>query len=157
MKVEIISKDKLIIYINNVFFKREIWDDKEQIIKTIKDFIIRLKNNYRIKLKGFYKVKVFPNKKIGTFVEMERLDEDDYDSIELRIIVDFQEKIFFKFYDYEDIPNGNDYIIYNDFYYVKVDDIKEEVVNFIEKGEIIYEAEIPEMLYKGIKRKKLIV
>ena len=156
MKVEIISKDKLVIYLNNSLFKKEIWEDKEKIIKTIKNFITRLKNNYHIKIRGFYKVRVFPNKKIGTFVEMEKLD-DDYDSVELRIIVDFQENFFFKYYDYDDIPNGNNYIYYDNFYYVKIEDIKDDIISFIEKGEIIYEGLIPEILYKGIKRKKLIV
>ena len=71
MKVEIISKDKLLIYINNIFFKDENLKDKEKIIKWVKNYIIKLKNNYNINIRGFYKVRVFPNKKVGTFVEME--------------------------------------------------------------------------------------
>ena len=156
MRVEIISKNKLLIYINNIFFKNETWDDKDKIIKTIKKYIIRLKNNYHIKLRGFYKVRAFPNKKIGTFIEMEKLDEDDYDSIELRIIVDFKEKLFFKFYEYEYIPNNSNYILYDNFYYVDIKDIEEDIISFIELGEIVYERSIPDMKWKGKKRHKSI-
>ncbi len=154
MKVEIISKDKLLIYINNVFFKEEIWEDKDKIIKWVKNYIIRLKNNYNIKIRGFYKVRVFPNKKVGTFVEMEKLDEDDYDSIELRIIVDYKERIFFKFSDYFDIPKDCKYIYYDNFYYVEIENLKNNILNFIEMGEIVCERSIPEIFYKGKKRKK---
>ena len=154
MKVEIISKDKLVIYINNVFFKDEDWEEKDKIIKWVKNYIIRLKNNYNIQIRGFYKVRVFPNKKIGTFVEMEKLDDDNYDNIELRIIVDYKEKLFFKFSDYDFIPNNTTYIIYEDSYYVDVKDLKDDLLSFIEMGEVIYERSIPDMFYKGKKRKK---
>lgn len=158
MKVEIISKDKLVIYINNIFFRGEMWDSKEDIVKIIKNYIIRLRNNYHIRLRGFYKVRVFPNRKIGTFVEMERLDDDyDYDNIELRIVVDFKEKMYFKFYDFEDVPNNINYVYYSNYYYVDIDDIKEDVLSFIEKGEVKYEKSISDILWKGKKRKKLIV
>ena len=156
MKVEIISKDKLLIYINNIFFKDENLKDKEKIIKWVKNYIIKLKNNYNINIRGFYKVRVFPNKKVGTFVEMEKLDEDDYDNIELRIIVDYKERLFFKFNDYFDIPNNCKYIYYDNFYYVEIENIKENILNFIEMGEIVCERSIAEIFYKGKKRKKTI-
>ncbi len=156
MKVEIISKDKLVIYINNIFFRGETWDSKEDIVRIIKNYIIRLKNNYHIELKGFYKVKVFLNKRVGTFVEMERLD-DDYDNIELRIIVDLKEKLYFKFDDFDDIPDDTNYIYYDNYYYVDIDDIKDNILSFVEKGEIKYERSISDILWNGKKRKKLIV
>ena len=79
---------------------------------------------------------------------MERLDEDDYDNIELRIIVDFKEKLFFKFYDYDYVPNNSNYILYDNFYYVDIKVIEENILDFIELGEIVYERSIPDMLWK---------
>ena len=87
---------------------------------------------------------------------MERLD-DDYDNIELRIIVDLKEKLYFKFDDFDDIPNDTNYIYYDNYYYVDIDDIKDNILSFIEKGEIKYERSISDILLNGKKRKKLIV
>lgn len=154
MKVEVIDKNNLLIYINNVFFKKDIWDDREKIVQQIKTFIVKIKNNYKIRLRGFYKVRVFPNKKIGTFIEMEKIDEEDYDSIELRIIVDFDEPIYFIFDNYEDVPNNTNYIYYKDYYYVNINNTSEDILSFVEKGKVTYKKAISDILWLGKNYKK---
>lgn len=150
MKIEKYTNKDLLIYINSDYFKENIWEDRDLLIKAIKTFIMKIKNNYLLNIKGFYKVIVYPNKDIGTFIRMEKLEDYEYPTIDLRIIVKFNELFYFSFINYDDIPLNTSYIYYDDIYYVDSNEIRLDT-NIFDKCRITYYSLIEDKLYKGKK------
>ena len=61
MRIEIID-DGIKIFIQNGFIKNIDWDDKEQVVESIKNLFNKIRKKYHLYIKGLYKVKVYPKK-----------------------------------------------------------------------------------------------
>jgi len=153
MRLEILGTDNYLLFINSDKLFSVDFDSKEEIIGLVKEFIIKIQDLYCLNMNGFYKIRVFPNKVIGLFMEIEKMDDIEYEkNIDLRIIVYLNEKFYLKVDDFDFVPYNISSIYYMDHYYMNMNDI-EEILSLIEYGEIVYGSSLEDMLQKGIKIK----
>lgn len=93
MKIELVSKDSFNIFINIGYFKEVKFNDKDNIIDIVKDFILKMR--HKLKMSGFYKVKVYVNKKVGMFLDIIKIEDIEFsNNIDLRVIVCLNEDIY---------------------------------------------------------------
>ena len=95
MRFELISEEEFTLFINNCYKKINDYNDKNEIIKFVKEIFLKYKKKF--KMMGFYKVKVYLEEKVGIFLDVVKLDAFDSDSLlDLRVIVYYDEDIYFK-------------------------------------------------------------
>lgn len=133
MKVESME-DGFRIFVQNNYFDKIDWDNKDKISEQVKNVFFMIKKNYHISIKGLYRVKVYPNK-LGVLIIAIKLDNESYGSSEfdLRIIVFFDKEIYLKFDDcylLDKLP-----YFYKDGYFVNINNIG-DIINIVEFGEI---------------------
>ena len=139
MRIEIID-DGIKIFIQNGFIKNIDWDDKEQVVESIKNLFNKIRKKYHLYIKGLYKVKVYPNK-IGTYIEAIQLEEESYTNadLDLRIILVLQKELYLKIDDSSFAINTDlPYFYKNNSYYIDVDNI-DDITPYIEFGTIVSE------------------
>lgn len=146
MKIEKITDDKYTIFINNIYLKIENFDDKEEIIKNVKDVIMKIKN--KLSLRGFYKIKVYVNKRIGLFLNLVRLEELDFSNIlDLRVIVYLNEEVYFETEDIDILPSNKKIHILNNKYYCNAKYL--DIMKIVEFGRFVYGIELSKLLNKS--------
>ena len=95
MKVEIINSEYLTVFLNKCYFDEIDLEKKSDIISCIKDIISKIDSRYRLDLNGFYKIKVFPNKKLGVYLDIIKIDDNDFnDRADFRIVI-YQDSNFY--------------------------------------------------------------
>ena len=147
MKVEIVSSEEFSIFVNSLYAKITDYSDREEIIGVVKDIIAKYKN--KLKLRGFYKIKVYLDERVGLFLDGVRLEcLERLDAIDLRVIVYFDEDIYFKTDDYFVISDVSKIIYFDGNYYCKVKDIL-DINKVVEFGEFVYGNYILDILDKG--------
>ena len=141
MKVEQIE-DGFKVFLQNVYFKDINWDDKERVIKRIKEVISKIKKIYNLSIKGLYRVKVYPSN-VGVFIYILLLDEDNYSDcdLDLRIVLILNKDIYLKFRDSSFILDKNTPYLYKNDYYINIKDI-DDYNKYLEYGELILEDEM---------------
>lgn len=149
MKIEIYSKGIYKIFINKEIIKVVDLNNRDSIVKCVKNILYKLKT--RLGLNGFYKIKVFPHEKIGLFLEVIKLDDSDYsNSLDLRVVVYMEDKFYFETADYFVIEKCNDKRYMDGLFYCLVDDSFEDVLAKVEFGKFIYGKEVNKVLNNGI-------
>lgn len=148
MKIEVISNKEWFIFVNSLYIKITNYNNKDEIVSVVKSLIIKLKN--RLKLRGFYKIKVYVKENIGLFIELLKLEDiDRVDGLDLRVIVYFDEDIYFKTDDFFIIFGLPNIRYFNGYYYCLVDDMFD--INMKgEFGEFVYGNEVMNVIDKGI-------
>jgi len=149
MKIEIFGKDCYKIFINKEYVKNIDIKNRDELVKYIKEFLCKLK--IRLYLHGFYKVKVFPQEKVGIFLDVIKLDDSDFSSnLDLRVVIYMDEKFYFETNDYFIIEECNDKRFLNGLFYCVVDDQFNEVLNYCEFGRFIYGKDVNKLLNNSI-------
>ena len=150
LKVEKIGSDILTIFMSNFYFKDIDIDKKIELIGIIKDYIGKIDQRYKLNLNGFYKIKVYPNKKIGVFLEIIKIDDNEFSSgADFRIIIYQNELFYFEIDDYDYIDKDIKKKYYKSHYYINVDDM-DNIDQVIDFGNIIYGDKAKEILAYGI-------
>lgn len=148
MKVEVISSEEFFIFVNLLYAKISDYDNKEEIIKVVKEIIANISG--KLRLKGFYKIKVYVNEKTGLFIEGVLLDGIERNNVvDLRVIVYFDEDIYFKTDDYFKIRDVSNVHYLDGNYYCLVDDIM-DMDSVVEFGEFVYGKEMYDVFDRGI-------
>ena len=123
MKIEYLD-NKIIIYTTDKNI-----DSLEEYFNNIID---ELKNIYNINLKGFYHVNAFIDKEYGIVLELNLEDRDlyiDFSKIDLHIIK-YDINFLFEIDDIFDI-DVNNFILYNNKYYIDVNNISNDNIEFV--------------------------
>ena len=146
------NSNGLNIIISNKYLKDNKWDNKDEIDIFLEKVINNLKKYYNVKLKGFYKIKIYPNN-ICIYIEMIKLDDDNYDSneIDYRVVVIFNKDIYFKYEDYSLIDNENVFF-YDNNYYINTNYI-DDYIYYAEMGELVFIDDIDINKIKYINKK----
>lgn len=151
MRVEMVNDEDIDIYINPYNFRYISVYSKENILEFIKEYLLIINTRYRLNLSGFYKIKSYFNKKAGLFLNVIKIDENEFSNdIDFRIILFQNERFLFEVEDYDvikDIPNK---ILYNNKFYTNVDDIY-NIDKVIDMGRIVYGDEVKEILSNSRK------
>lgn len=144
-----INSELITVFINNFYFKDIDIDKKIDLISLIKDMIVKIDSRYKLNLKGFYKIKVYPHKKIGVFLDIVKIDDNEFSSgADFRIVVYPNEKFYLETDDYELIDIKAKKRYYRHKFYVDIDDIK-DINLMLDRGEIIYGDDAKEVVYYG--------
>ena len=154
MKIKKISKDHYLLFINSKYLNLVDYNSKDAIIVSVKDMLLKVQKLNYFNMNGFYKVKVYPNKKIGVFIDIEKIDDNSYgDHVDLKVIVYMKSLFYFKTDNYECLPSDIEVSFKDEYYYVNVDDIT-NINKVIEFGEVEYGSEVEELLIDSTKIKK---
>ena len=149
MKVEIINKDFINIFFNNSFIK-DTELDKTTISSTIKKLITKVIRIYKLKLDGFYKIKVYPNKKIGIYLNVVRIEDYDFGyGMDYRVLV-YPDSEFYL--ETEEYLGNYDNLYYDNKFYINIKDI-ENIIDVLDYGKIVFGEEIKD-ISNGVKIKK---
>ena len=153
MKVEIINDDDIDIFINPYNMNDIGIYDKEYILKYIKDVLKKVNNRYQLNLSGFYKVKSYFNDKVGMFLNIIKIDDNDFNNdIDYRIILFQNEKFLFETEDYDIIKNIPNKKYYNNMFYVDIDFL-DNISILMDRGRVVYGDEVKKILHKSINIK----
>lgn len=145
MKVELINDDDLDIYVNPYNFNDISGSSKEIILNYIKEFISKINDRYKLNLSGFYKIKAYFNDKVGLFLNLIKIDDNEFNNeADFRIILFQNEKFFFETEDYDVIKNYENKKYYNNKFYVDTDSI-DNINELIDMGKIVYGDEAREI------------
>ncbi len=148
MRIEIISLEEFNIFVNNLYLKIDDYNNKERIVEAVKSIISSIRG--KLHLRGFYKLKVFVNQKVGLFIKGVKLEELDYsNTVDLRVVVFFDEDIYFKTDDYFVIRDVSNIRYFDGNYYCLVDDIP-DINKVVEFGEFIYGEDVVDMMERSI-------
>lgn len=131
------TNDGVCLFLNNFYFKDVNWDSKHTIETAVRDIIFKLKKYFGVHLKGFYKIKIYPSD-VGVFMEIIRLDEDNYDGsdVEFRIMVIFNKELYFKTDDFSCIECDR-VLFYDGYYYINLQDI-DSFSSVADMGEVVF-------------------
>ena len=147
LKIERLGEQKYLIFVNSSYLSN-IECDKDKIIESVKKLLLKLR--YRLSLQGFYKVKVYLHSKVGIFLELIQLNVADYNyTLDFRILVYLDEKLYFRTKDYFILPSHDIYYL-DDFYYCNVDNIS-NLLEVIEFGDFIYGKELYSIMFNWKK------
>lgn len=147
MKIVIISSEEFFVFVNSVYAKISDYSDKEEIIDVTKSIISKI--SMRLRMRGFYKIKVFVDPTVGLFIEGVQLENlERANSVDLRVIVYFNEDIYFKTSDYFIISDVPKVRYFDGDYYCLTRDIP-NINKVIEFGEFVYGFSVLKMLYNS--------
>lgn len=153
MRIEMISEEDIDVYINPYNFECKTHLEKEDIIDLIKELIIKINIRYHLNLKGFYKIKAYFNEKAGLFLNVVKIDDNEFSNeVDFRIIMFKNEKFLFETEYYEFLNNFTNKKYYKNKFYIDLEDI-DDLTSIIDMGRIIYGEEAKEILIKAKKIK----
>ena len=85
------------------------------LLNEIKDILIKIDTRYKLDLNGFYKIKVYPNQKIGVFLNIIKIDDNEFNQeADFRIIIYQNEPFLFETEEYEILPKNINKRYYKD-------------------------------------------
>lgn len=145
MKVELINDDDLDIYVNPYNFNDISCCSKEIILNYIREVISKISDRYKLNLSGFYKIKAYFNDKVGLFLNLIKIDDNEFNNeADFRIVLFQNEKFLFETEDYDTIRNYENKMYYNNKFYVDTDSI-DNMNQLIDMGKIVYGEEAREI------------
>ena len=135
MKIKM-EDEKIVLYLYNYFFKS---NDKDIIVKEIKELFLKLIKIYHIKISGIYEVLLYENLKYGTILEIIKKEEllfsKDLIDIKVKIIKNID--IYLKTKDYFILSKYKNIYYFNNYFYININNI-DSLINLLEFVEIIY-------------------
>lgn len=149
MKIESCGKDNFNIFINRLYVKEIDFNSKDELVCFIKEFILKVKN--KLGMRGFYKIKVYPQDIIGIFLDVTKLDDVDLsNTLDLRVIIMSDERIYYETEDYSKIESYNDKRYMDGLFYCVVDDYFDNILEKVEFGRFIYGKEVINLLNNSL-------
>ena len=151
MKVLEVSNDKYTLFIAREYFNKVDISKQKDLEVLLTKIILNFKDKYNLKLSGLYSVEIYINDRVGAFIYIEKTDTFiHYRDIDLKIKIIKNSKFYFKTDDFEILSDMNNIYFYNEYYYIDTDEL-DNILNYIEMGEIIHSEDIN--ISEGIKIK----
>lgn len=118
-------------------------EEKQEIIKLVKNTVLKANKIYHLNLKGFYKVRVYLNQKVGLVIEIVNVDDISLNNaIDLRVLVYFEQDFYVEVDNFDFLPLHKKVFYIDERYYVNVDTLsEEEIFSLLEFGEIVYKTD----------------
>lgn len=159
MKLEKLSDDNIIVFLNKFYIKKLDFSIDKNLDKSFKGLFKIMSNYYDIEIIGCYNIKIYQDNICGYIINIEREDIDFYnyydDHIDMRINIIKGDKFIFKV-DENSVIDSNVlkyvYIIKNNdnLYLIPKRTINQyELGNIIENTKIIYGNEANVVLDRG--------
>lgn len=149
MRLDSLSHDSLVLFVNACYFRDIDWDDRDSISRNVKKLISYLDDIYHIKIHGFYQMTVYVHPLVGTFIEMEKDDFDfDFSSIDLKITIYLTKPFYFGVDDFFLLPECDVVWFYQGKYYVDLNSISFSP-SLLEMGNVVYGERVDSILKEG--------
>ncbi len=149
MKVEKINDELINIYFNPFYFKDIDLNNKLELVEIIKNLIKKVESRYKLFLSGFYKIKVYPNEKLGVFLNIIKIDDNEFsNTTDFRIVIYPNEKFFLETELYELFDNVKKRYCNNKFY-IDIEDI-DNILPISDMVDVIYGNEVKELLSNSV-------
>lgn len=150
MKVLRDEDGNFIIYLFHLK-NEESLEEKQEIIKLVKETVLKANKMYHLNLKGFYKVRVYMNKKVGLVIEIINVDDISIsNAIDLRVLVYFDQDFYIGVDNFDFLPAHKKVTFVDNKYYIDVNTLSErELFSLLELGEVIYKIDLIDNFYLG--------
>lgn len=159
MKVIINDEDNVVLYINNLYLDKIIFDDKEELERYFKKLFGRLKKYHKINIRGYYNIRVYVDNFYGIIIHLQRenIDYCDYfgNQVDMRITVEKNNCFLYRVNDFFAIDKETlkkvDIFKYKDNFYIKINKSidNKEIAKIIENSIIIYDSEVNNVIDNG--------
>ena len=169
MKIERLSEDNFIVFLNNLYINNHNLELKVNLEECFKNLFKILSNSYNINISGYYDIKIYCDKLYGYVLDIKREELDFYDyydeQIDMKISVNESQKFLFKLKDTSVLNNMileycHLFKDEKDVYIIPKKTINQQLLgNIIENSEIIYGSLAKKILMrcKNIKTKQVFV
>lgn len=103
MKIERLSEDNFIVFLNNLYINNHKLQLNANFEECFKLLFKTLSNSYNIDISGYYDIKIYCDKLYGYILNIKREDLDFYDyydeQIDMKISINEDQKFLFKLKD----------------------------------------------------------
>lgn len=148
MKFSIVDDDRFNVYVNNNYLK--FTKDEDELYESLKKVLINIKKKYEISIYGFYEVDIYRISNIGTLLQFNKRDDDDfiYKTVDLKVIEHDTDEVYLKFQDYYLIKEYKNIKYFNNNYYLRASSIKNSDINrLIEFFDIVIDERLFDISY----------
>ena len=128
MKLQYIDEDHFKVFLIKNQKNSVDYENKAELKEFLKDILLGIKKNYHFQIYGFYEVKILVLGVLGYCLEFERIEEDLFSSktIDLKIVILLNSKVYLAFDDYEVVANYRPLYFWKNQYLISLEDLKEE-------------------------------
>ena len=149
MRIELLNDDDIDVFVNKCYLDDDQMDDKEPLLLNIRDIITKIDQRYHLNLSGFYKIKAYVNKKVGLFLNIIKIDDNEFNNeVDFRIVLFKNEPFLLELDEYSDLDFNFSKKYYNDKFYVNIDDLG-DYIKYSDMGNIVYGDYAKEVLARG--------
>lgn len=143
MKLEEVSKDYYKIFINNYYTDRIDFNSKSELEIFLKKILVNLNIRYEIELSGFYEAAIYNNQNVGTYIYIKKINNYPLynKSIDLKIVLYLNYEFYYKTEFFELISKYDDIYYSDNFYYLNINNICDDIINIVEFGTLINKIE----------------
>lgn len=153
MKVEMLNDEDIDVFVNKFYFDDFSIKDKDDLLITIRDIILKIDNRYHLNLSGFYKIKAYVNQKIGAFLNMIKIDDNEFtNEVDFRIIIYKNEKFLLETDEYDLCKEATKWY-HNGKFYIDVDEI-DDCIFYLDMVNVIYGEGVKNVISRGKKIKR---
>lgn len=160
MKIEYVTNDNFIIYLNKYHLKDLKLDYKKSVEEYFKKLFRSLNKVYHLEIEGYYNVKVHENSIYGIIIEVDKLCNEYFsiggNKVDMKITINLDDLFLYEIDDYfilDSLKDNIKNIYYHHQYYIELkDEIDDKAYNFLlENSNIIYNDKVNDLLKLSLK------
>ena len=149
MKIEILNDEDIDVFINRYYFLDSELKDSDSLLLTIRDIILKIDNRYHLNLSGFYKIKAYVNYKTGAFLNIVKIDDNDFSNdVDFRIIIYKNEKFLLESDEYDIFDKSIEKRFYNNKFYIDVEDV-DDCSKYLDMAKVVYGDDARGVILRG--------
>lgn len=135
LKVEFINDELINIFINRKMLSDINYD--EDLVGVIDKLVYRIDEIYKVGLCGFYKINCYINEKLGIFLDIIKIDDNEFsNTTDFRILLNNNSKFLLEV-DLTNIVDNIPIRVYDGNFYISVDNI-ESIDKYIDNCRVVY-------------------
>ncbi len=153
LKIEMLNEEDMNVFVNQFYFDDFYMKDKDDLLMIIRDIILKIDRRYHLNLSGFYKIKAYVNQKIGAFLNLIKIDDNEFtNEVDFRIIIYKNEKFLLETEEYNLCKEATNRY-YNGKFYIDIDEI-DNCNKYLDMATIIYGDDVKKIMARGKKIKR---
>lgn len=128
MKLSFLSDEEFKIYINKEYLNIALEDEKK-LYESLKKILLNMRKRHSYNIYGFYKVNIYKINELGYLFLFTKKEESFLcKTIELKIVKNNSEDVYFEFENYEEMFKKKKVKFYNNKFYINVEDVNKDIL-----------------------------